>query len=125
MIRHTLVAGILSIVSGGFGVLSLVWIILSVVLFRAIFQPIQSDFNAVFPLDILKIMIIIYAVWGFFQLIIAVLAIVGGIYTLKKRCWPLALAGAIGATVAFYPCGIAAVILVSMAKEEFSAASAT
>jgi hypothetical protein len=49
-----------------------------------------------------------------------VLAIVGGAFALKKRHWPLALAGAIAGTITFFPCGIPAIIFVSLGKEEFS-----
>jgi len=52
-------------------------------------------------------------------LIIATLAIVGGIYALKRRIWGLALAGSICALVPLVIPGILAIIFVSLSKGEF------
>lgn len=51
--------------------------------------------------------------------LIGVLAIVGGVFALKVKHWGWALAGAIAATIVFFPCGIAAVILVTKAHPDF------
>jgi hypothetical protein len=53
--------------------------------------------------------------------LIGALGIVGGVYAIKKKHWALALAGAIAGTVTFFPCGIPAIIFVSLGKEEFTA----
>ncbi len=52
-------------------------------------------------------------------LVIAVLAIVGGVYALRRRIWGLALAGSICALVPFVIPGILAIIFVSQSKSEF------
>jgi len=52
-------------------------------------------------------------------LIIATLAIVGGVYALRRRMWGLALAGSICALVGFVIPGILAIIFVSLSKREF------
>jgi tetratricopeptide (TPR) repeat protein len=52
-------------------------------------------------------------------LIIATLAIVGGIYALRRRIWGLALAGSICALVPLVIPGILAIIFVSLSKREF------
>jgi hypothetical protein len=52
-------------------------------------------------------------------LIIATLAIVGGVYALRRRIWGLALAGSICALVGFVIPGILAIIFVSSSKREF------
>ena len=46
-------------------------------------------------------------------------AVVGGIYALKRRTWGFALAGTILATICSTPLGILAIIFVSMGKREF------
>ena len=56
-------------------------------------------------------------------LVIAVVAIVGGICALKRRIWGLALAGAICALVPFVIPGILAIVFVSQSKREFGSAS--
>jgi hypothetical protein len=46
-------------------------------------------------------------------------AIVGGIYAIKRRLWGFALAGAILATICSTPLGVLAIIFVTMSKREF------
>ena len=57
------------------------------------------------------------------SLLIAVLALVGGIYALQRKVWGWALAGSIAAILASLPLslflGIAAVILVAQSRNEF------
>lgn len=50
---------------------------------------------------------------------VGVVALIGGIYTLKRRVWGFALAGAILATICSTPLGVLAIILVSLGKKEF------
>jgi len=52
-------------------------------------------------------------------LIIAILALVGGIYALRRKKWGLALAGSIAAILAFLPLGIPAIIFTAQSKNEF------
>ena len=52
-------------------------------------------------------------------LIIAILALVGGIYALQRKKWGLALAGSIAAILAFFPLGIPSVIFAAQSKGEF------
>ena len=54
-------------------------------------------------------------------IILGIVAIVGGIYALRRRVWGLALAGAICALIAPPPgiLGILAIIFVSLGKREF------
>ena len=52
-------------------------------------------------------------------LVIAVVAIAGGICALKRRIWGLALAGSICALAPFVIPGILAIVFVSQSKSEF------
>jgi hypothetical protein len=63
---------------------------------------------------------IIYVVMGIFYALISVLGIIGGILAIKKKHWGWALAGAIAGALTFFPCGIAAVVLTTLGKPEFS-----
>jgi hypothetical protein len=113
------IAGILSIISGAFGVLGLGWAFLGLFLFGAVFR--QGFMPSPPPREFFVIMTVFYLVIGLCSLLIGVLAIIGGIFAIKKKRWGLALAGAIAGTVTFFPCGIPAIVLISMAKkEEFS-----
>lgn len=52
-------------------------------------------------------------------IIIGIVAIVGGIYALRRRIWGLALAGAICALIGPWFLGIPAIIFVILGKNEF------
>jgi hypothetical protein len=53
------------------------------------------------------------------MVILGIVAIVGGIYALKRRIWGLALAGSICAAVGPWILGIPAIIFVALGKDEF------
>lgn len=62
---------------------------------------------------------LIYGGMGAFMLLLAILALVGGIFALRRKLWGLALAGSISGTMTFMPTGIAAIIFTSMSRPEF------
>jgi len=111
--------GILSIVSGACGFLYLGGALLSNYALRALFNQTITPESTAPPEEFITFMTIFYVAIGLFFALIGILAIVGGIFALKKKLWGMALAGAIAGTITFFPCGIAATILTSMAKPEF------
>lgn len=50
---------------------------------------------------------------------VGAVAVVGGIYALKRRLWGFALAGTILATICSTPLGVLSIIFISMGKREF------
>ena len=54
------------------------------------------------------------------SLIIALLALVGGIFALKRRRWTWSLIGTIAATLSFILLGIPSIILIALSKDEFN-----
>jgi hypothetical protein len=122
MENNAKVGGILSIVSGAFGILGAGFVILWIWMFNWMLTMPQEPMTPEFPFPFFQVMAIIYGAWGLILVLIGALGIVGGVYALKKRHWPLALAGAIAGTVTFFPCGIPAIIFVSLGKEEFTTA---
>jgi len=120
------VGGILSIVSGGLGVLIGCLYILMIFMFNFMFTNIletipQTPMDPEFPFPIFQFMAIIYGGIGLILALIGALAIVGGIFALMRKHWGWALAGAIASNIVFYPCGIPAVIFVCLGKDEFAA----
>ena len=108
-------AGVLSIVSGIIGITISAGMILFSVFFMNIEDfPVSIPNN--FPFDFLQA---VYMVWGIILIILAILAIIGGIYALQRRLWGLALAGSIASILTFFPTGIAAVIFVGLSRQEF------
>jgi hypothetical protein len=113
------VAGILSIISGVFAVLGAGWLFVAIFFFRFLLnQTIPLDEQM--PQAVFTIMAAFYGIIGFVLFLIGALAIGGGIFALRRKNWGLALAGAITATIAFFPTGIAAVILIAIGQQEFA-----
>ena len=53
-------------------------------------------------------------------LALGIIALIGGIMTLKRKVWGFALAGAICAMFPLVPLGVLAIIFVSMGRKEFA-----
>ena len=118
--NNSKVGGILSIVSGAFGVLSLGWFVLWIYMFNFMISAVPQDpFAPPFPQELFQFFAIIYGFMGLILALLGVLAIVGGVFALKRKYWGLALAGAIASIITFFPCGIAAIIFISLGRQEF------
>jgi hypothetical protein len=119
--RHTL-AGALSIVSGALGIIRGILIVVFMVFFLKIFSnPSLMPGAQQLPEEFFILMVAVYSVMGLIMVLIGILGIIGGIYSLKRKNWGIALAGSIAGSISFYPCGIAAVIFVCLGKSEFDA----
>jgi hypothetical protein len=109
------VAGILSIISGALGVLGMAWMLIVIRVMRVILEQ-----DPTVPHEFFRIMTIVYLGIGIVLTLIGILGIIGGVFAIKRKYWGLALAGAIASVFTFFPCGIAAIIIISMAKPEFN-----
>ena len=116
------VAGILNIVSGVFGIIASIFliIVLSIgfgVLKWALDMPRIEALPAFLPGLLWAITIPL--------VIISILALVGGIFALNRKRWGWALAGSIAAVFAsipilrFLPLGVVAIIFTAISKDEF------
>jgi hypothetical protein len=101
------VAGILSLVSGSLRLLGVLGIIIA-----SFFMVDGGRFARVNPIVILSIVAVFLVITG-------VLAIVGGVYTLKRKNYGLSLAGAIAALLPFNLLGLASVVLLALSRKEF------
>ena len=120
MSNNAKVGGILTIIAGAFGVLGSFWVVFAILMMRFMFSMPDFYYGAPFPAEFFTIMTVFYSIWGICLALVGALGVVGGVFALKKRRWGLALAGAIAGGIAFLPCGIPAIIFVTMAKPEFS-----
>lgn len=109
------VAGILDIVAGSLGLIIGFFVILLLAIFTIV-RPGGAGYLQEFPVVISAFALITLAIFSF---IISVLAIVGGVYALRKKKWGLALAGSIAAFFVSSPLGIAAIVLIALSKNEF------
>jgi len=120
MQNNAKVGGILSIISGAFGLLWLLMIVFILVLILMASLDTENYFNA--PADgSLAFLAVFYIIAGIINVILGVLGIVGGVFALRKKHWGWALAGSIAGTLVFFPCGIPAIIFTAMGKPEFEA----
>ena len=119
--QKSTVGGILSIVAGALGLVGgLILLLVTLFMSSAFNDPaIFGDFSTTDG-QFLTIFSIIYGVAGVFCLIVGVLGIVGGIFSLQRKHWGWALAGAIAGCLSFLPLGVGAVVLVAMGRSEFS-----
>ena len=95
-------AGILSIIGGIFGIVAGA-IALGI---TALSAPIAGMFG--------------FGAIGGGLLALGIIALFGGIVTLKRKSWGFALTGAICALFPIVPLGVLAIIFVSMGKKEFA-----
>ena len=102
-------AGILGIIAGAFGVLSIAgfYALATVLHFMA-----PSKEAPQWVLIIILALLII-------RLLIDILAIVGGVFCIRKKAWGLSLAGSIAAALSSWVLGIPALIFVIMGKNQF------
>jgi hypothetical protein len=121
--NHSKVGGILSIVAGGIGIFWSLFLVIIALVFLVAGVDSNSNYygynNNVDP-AFYTFIFIIYLVWGIVTALLSILAIVGGIFALKKKIWGLALAGSIAAFFTFFLCGIPAIIFTAIGKKEFS-----
>ncbi len=119
MSNYAKTGGILSIISGAFGLLGAGLFLLFFLLMSFAAGTIEPDDSGAAPF--LMAIFSFYGIIGFTLLVLAVLAIVGGIYSIKRKNFVLSLAAAIAGIITFLPTGIAATIYVSLGNNEFSA----
>lgn len=108
--------GILTIVAGGLGALGfgfglnaflLGWLI--DLISNAAGYPSRD-----FPLSL---------IYGFLAFPAGVMAVILGIYLITRKTWWVAVAGVAASMIAFFPCGIAALVYLVKARPEFAPAS--
>ena len=104
------VAGILTLISGGLKLLGVLGMIIAG--FFISFAPRMSD-RFHHPL-------VIFAIIGILLLISGVIAVIGGIYTLQRKYWAMSLTGAIFAFLPFNLLGLASIILLALSRREFA-----
>ncbi len=125
--NNGMISGILSIISGIIGFLYGALFIGVIAFMNAIFDMAARYETAAAPAEIdmmMDIMYFIYGGIGIVMILIGILAVIGGVYSLKRKYWGLGLAGAIAGTITFFPCGIASIILIAMGKTEFDRTAA-
>jgi hypothetical protein len=111
------ISGILQIISGVFGLIYTFSGIL-VAYLRGFFSASESSYlsSELYPIVFFFL---------FFFLIMSSMAVIGGLFALRKQHWGWAFTGAIFSVMMLFPCGIPALILIIQAKSEFGGNLAT
>jgi MFS family permease len=119
-VQKSTVGGILSIVAGALGLLGGLTFLLVTAFASSIFNG-SFGFNDLASSEeqFLTVMVVMYAAMGIIGLILGALGIVGGVVSIQRKRWGWALAGAIASSLSFLPLGVAAIVLVAMARTEF------
>jgi hypothetical protein len=102
--RWSTAAGILDIVAGVSYILGLVFAVTVMLFVMHVGGEVQGGFVLLFPIG---------------GAVMSILAIVGGIFALRRKNRAMALAGATGAALTLSPFGVAALILTVMGRDEF------
>ena len=117
------VAGILDIVSGAFGVVVGLFMALHLHAARAIqaapkFAPNPGTLPQMPPIFSPGMGMAM----GIALIVLGVLAIIGGIFALRTKVWGLALAGSIGAVITGRLLGVLALIFIVLSRKDFQKA---
>ena len=119
--QKSTVGGILSIVAGALGLLGgLFLILISIFFVNIINDPSFFGDTTANPQQLANFFTVFYGILGAFAVAVGGLSIVGGIFSLQRKHWGWALAGAIGGCLSFLPVGVTAVVFVAMAHPEFN-----
>ncbi len=122
MSNNAKVGGILSIVSGSIGVLGVLMMVFSLFVILGMGETTYHNYDGTMTYDeFSSFMIGFYTILSILGIMLSVLAIVGGVFALKKKVWGLALAGSIASILTFFPCGIPAIVFIALGKREFNA----
>jgi hypothetical protein len=116
--HKSIAGGVCAIASGAWGVMTFLGALLAALMF-GYFNIASVPSMYQMPRDMTAVMAIVYLVCAVFAAALAAVNIVGGIWALRRKKWGLALAGAIAGVFTFFPTGVAAVVLLAMAREEF------
>ena len=108
--RLSMVAGTLDVIDGGLKLLGVLGLTIAMIALAN--DPYRRAADEVDPLVILIVITVPLAVLG-------ILALVGGIYALRRKKWGVALAGAVAAALPFSLLGIAALVFTALSREEF------
>jgi uncharacterized membrane protein len=111
------VAGILSIIAGSLSVIVIISAVIGAVVFMAFREPDIPVRMPIWPAIAVGL--------GIPLLILDILAIVGGVFALKKKNWGLSLAGSIAAVFGSWLLGIAAIVFIALSRSEFKSKPGT
>lgn len=118
-----LAGGVLNIVSGALGIISSIVLIIIMPIFSNIFSNLvfdSSDFDGFDSDAFIVAFTVSFIVSSLLTLIPSIIAIVGGVFAIKRKRWGWALAGSICAVLCSSVMGVVAIVFIAMSKSEFT-----
>ncbi len=115
------VSGILSIVSGVMGLLGALCMVM-IIAFASTFINVYNEIDNPYIYDtqsFTTLLTLIYGTIGVVLCVFGIFGIIGGVFAIKRKYWGLGLTAAIVSIFTFFPCGIAATIIIALGKSEF------
>lgn len=82
------------------------------------FIPVSKSIGTPVPIPMNLLVVLLFALAPV-MLTAQILAIIGGIYAIKRKSWGLAVTGSIAAVFCSSPLGIAAIVFTILSKSEF------
>ena len=113
------VTGILDIVAGAFSLVGLTLLIMGIAFFMITSATGGLNLPGRLPMSVPMGPAALLVAIALPLLIADVLAIIGGIYAIRRKKWGWALTGSIAALFAAWPLGIAAIVFTVMSQKEF------
>jgi len=107
------IAGILDIISGSLGIILGLLVVVGIVVFSAIGagRGVPEEFVQYGPAFLIAITIPL--------VLLNIVSIIGGVYALKRKKWPMALAGSITTFFVNWFFGAAAIVFTVLSRNEF------
>ncbi|MEN8613795.1 hypothetical protein ABFB09_00735 [Dehalogenimonas sp. THU2] len=115
-------AGILIIISGAIGLLSSLFTPAMIPMMKEIMSDPgvwEGTMTAAQIDSFVEFMGTFMIVMALIGIALSILAILGGVYAMRRRAWGLALAGSIASILLFFPTGIPAVVFTALSRSEF------
>lgn len=106
-------AGVICIILGALGILSALYLVVGL---DALVEIMETYGAGNMTTQFMRDMMVVS---GVISAILSVLMVIGGIYSLQRKLWGLALAGSIASVLGAFPFGIIPLVLVSISKKEF------
>ncbi len=112
-------AGILNIICGAWDILTGIFAIVFGAASGWLMSFLQTMISSDISAAVLTMLSAILYAAGVIYLIFGIFVVIGGIYTLRRQIWGMALASSIISILIIWPFGIASTVFVSLSHGEF------
>jgi len=116
------IAGILCIIAGVCAILFMIFMIMGIQVVDNIYAWANAEDPDLMRAETMTMQKMLMIVYGIAFFVLGVMSIASGILCIKKKSWALSLTAAIAGMTAFWPLGLAALLIIISARQEFEIA---